>query len=92
MKLWLISQSKEKGYDTYDSAIVAAETEEEARKTPPSEYYIWVDGILRRPKNPEQEISYPCWATKIEDVTVAFLGEAAPDTKPGVICASFNAG
>src|SRR6266550_3316382 len=31
MKLWLISQYVNAGYDTYDSAVVAAETEEEAR-------------------------------------------------------------
>jgi len=31
MKLWIISQSVNRGYDTYDSAVVAAETEEEAR-------------------------------------------------------------
>lgn len=31
MKLWLISQSVNNDYDTYDSAVVAAETEDDAR-------------------------------------------------------------
>jgi len=31
MKLWLISQTENNGYDTYDSAVVAAETEVEAK-------------------------------------------------------------
>jgi len=31
MKLWIISQNVNNDYDTYDSAVVAAETEEEAR-------------------------------------------------------------
>lgn len=32
MNIYLLSQSKNKGYDTYDSCVVLAETEEEARK------------------------------------------------------------
>ena len=33
MKLWKISQSENNNYSTYDSAVVAAETEDEARRT-----------------------------------------------------------
>ena len=33
MKLWLISQDHNNNYDTFDSAVVAAENEEEARHT-----------------------------------------------------------
>lgn len=33
MKLWLISQGENRDYDTYDSAVVAAETEDGARRT-----------------------------------------------------------
>jgi alkanesulfonate monooxygenase SsuD/methylene tetrahydromethanopterin reductase-like flavin-dependent oxidoreductase (luciferase family) len=36
MKLWLISQRANSDYDTYDSAVVAAETEDEARNTNPA--------------------------------------------------------
>ncbi len=35
MKLWFIWQTANDGYDTYDSAVVAAETEDEARGTNP---------------------------------------------------------
>lgn len=38
MKLWLISQSVNDGYDTYDACVVAAETEEEARRVSPSPF------------------------------------------------------
>ena len=38
MKLWLISQDVNNNYDTYDSAVVAAETEEEARVTFPNRW------------------------------------------------------
>ena len=37
MKLWLISQDFNYGYDTYDSAVVAAPTEEAARQISPSD-------------------------------------------------------
>jgi hypothetical protein len=35
MDLWYISQHSNTNYDTYDAAIVAAETEREARETHP---------------------------------------------------------
>ena len=38
MNLYKISQSANNDYDTYDSAIVAAENEEEARKINPCKY------------------------------------------------------
>jgi hypothetical protein len=38
MKLWLISQEVNNGYDTYSDAVVVAETLEEARNMHPSEY------------------------------------------------------
>lgn len=81
MKLWLISQSANNGYDTYDSAVVAAESEDAARMTHPSNQEGW-DGKRER---------YGTWSSA-DQVKVEFIGEAKPDTKPGVICASFNAG
>lgn len=46
MKLWLISQDNNQAYDTYDAAVVAAETEDDARNTHPSgaefdRLYMW---------------------------------------------------
>lgn len=38
MNLYLISQSINNGYDTYDSAVVAAESKDKARCIHPSEY------------------------------------------------------
>lgn len=81
MNLYLISQCKNVGYDTYDSAVVAAESEEAARLTHPSIYADNWDG--RRPRNG--------WVG-VEDVTARLIGLAAADTPPGVICTSFNAG
>jgi hypothetical protein len=78
MKLWLLSQNMNTGWDTYDSAVVAAETAEAAKRFDPGGYLIEDDGC--------------CWAGTLEDIEVKFLGEAAPGVKAGVICASFNAG
>ena len=80
MKLWLLSQTEADGYDTYDSAVVAAETELEARHIVPGD-----DGW-------EEKSSYPSWATKPENVSVQLIGTALAGTLPGVIVASFNAG
>ena len=41
MKIFKIWQEVNNGYDTYDSAIVVAENEEEARKSPIDIYYEW---------------------------------------------------
>ena len=35
MKLWLLSQDKNNDYDTYDSCVVVAENEEDAKKFAP---------------------------------------------------------
>lgn len=76
MKLWLISQAVNGGYDTYDAAVVAAETEEEARSIHPHAT-SWDSSV---------------WAHNPEDVVVDYIGTAAKGTKKGVILASFNAG
>jgi len=79
MKLWLLSQSVNNDYDTYDAAVVAAETEEEARNTLPSEYSHWGE----QGRN---------WAPTPDQVEVEYLGEAKEGTKAGAILSSFNAG
>jgi len=80
MKLWIISQSVNNGYDTYDSAaVVAAETEEEARNTLPCG------------NNWNEARRFGGWASKPSDVTVEYLGVTDRDVS-GVVLASFNAG
>ena len=82
MKLWLISQDTNNDYDTYDSAVVAAETEAEAKMMHPSE---------GEDIGPEQSFAYT-WVSYPAEVRCEYIGEAKDGTQKGVICASFNAG
>lgn len=95
MKLWHISQDKKNGYDTYDSAVVAAETEREASVTHPSgsdSEIVWDDETLDWCYGLGGHVAqYHAWCDPIH-VKTRLLGEAVEGTKPGVICASFNAG
>jgi len=81
MKIYKIEQNVDNGYDTYDSAIVCAESEEEAKKIHPSG-----DGETQA-----KATKYDCWCG-LKDVNVEYLGEAKEELKKGVIVASFNAG
>ena len=82
MKLYLISQTANRGYDTYDSAVVCAPDEETARHMDPGGEGLAMVNL---------EDNY-CWANDLANVTVEFLGEAKPGMLQGVVCASFNAG
>lgn len=95
MKLFLISQSENNGWDTYDSAVVAAEDEDAARKTHPSDYTDGWDDNQNSWYG--TSISGDRYYTRSGDswtypnlVQVEYLAEYNGDA--GVICASFNAG
>ena len=77
LKLWLISQTACNGYDSYDSAVVAAVTEEDARNIHPGFGRMSVSSS---------------WCQTPEQVSVEYLGLAEPTVEPGVVLASFNAG
>lgn len=94
MKLWKISQNVNGGYDTYSDAVVAAETEEEARHMHPSGYYFWEDRrwtATRKDGTKYDEGNYGSWATP-DQVKVDLLGEACEGISAGMICESFHAG
>lgn len=104
MKLWRIWQDVNNGYDTFDSAVVAAESEGAARHVHP--YSVEAGFCVPAGETPE-EMAARHWRQEREAVTkghtgyywtvpervqVELIGEAVPGTKAGVICASFNAG
>ena len=83
MKLYLISQTENIDYDTYDSAVVCAPDEDTAR-------HIHPDGVeLVRG---EWDDPYRSWCRSPKSVTVEYIGEAADGVEVGVVCAGFNAG
>ena len=81
MKLFLISQSQNWEYDTYEEAVVIAENEEEARNMNPG---------TGKPMT-EKDWTSSKWCDSPEHVKVEYLGESISN-KQGVVCASFNAG
>jgi len=81
MKLFLISQTERNGYDTYDAAVVAAETEGRAKEFVPDLGF-----------GEFENDNWSSWASKPENVSAKYIGEAAHGTKEGLILASFNAG
>ena len=93
MKLWLISQSINNDYDTYDSAVVAAETEEQARVTYPGDRdYKWSGSRWQYHTNDGQVINMSAYSwVEPGAVDVQFLADGY-DGPAGVILGSFNAG
>lgn len=93
--LYLLTQTANRNYDTYDACIVVAESEEAARGIHPSgsEYeYRERDGWGRRGRGGDYWLDDRAWA-RPEAVTVTRIGTADPSFKAGtVVCASFNAG
>lgn len=82
MNIYLISQNHNNNWDTYDSAVVVAESEDIAKRM--------------HPRNGDLDVkpSYPSlssWADA-EYVEVEYLGKADNINERTVICASFNAG
>ena len=81
MKLKLYKITAEmRGYDTYDSAVVVAKTEEQARNIHPSGY------------STETFPDYPTWVRDTNLVTVELIGYTTTLADGDVVCASFNAG
>jgi len=98
MKLYLISQDQNNGYGTYDSAVVAAESRQDAMTIYPSQPTHVTDGkwIGVIPAGgrigEEYELNSCDWIpfNDIHLLKVQFLGST---TRPrGVILASYNAG
>ena len=79
MNLYLLSQNANNGYDTHDSCVVVAESEDVAR--------------LISPSGDAWDEEWTTWAYKPEQVVVTYLGTAEDTLKSGdIICSSFNAG
>lgn len=93
-KLWLIRQTKNLGYDTYDSAVVACKDDYNAKFIHPDGnrkfYGDFDDWSWTKTTGEVVRASCSAWVHP-RDVIVEYLGETDRDIS-GVIIASFNAG
>lgn len=84
MKLYLLSQDYIRGFDTYDSILVCAESEEEAKTITPTGD-VFIEGY-------EAGLRYGGWANNASQIRCEEIGTANANQKRGVIIASFNTG
>jgi len=80
MKLYLLSQTENSDYDTFDSCVVCAENEQDAKSIMPNGHPF------------ERSEIYGTWAYSIDGITCKEIGTANSDQVRGVIISSFNAG
>lgn len=95
MKLWLIWQNENNDYDTFDSAVVAAETEEEARYIYPGSWNhnVYWNGNNWEALTVSGDVYTPgrqTW-TLPKNIKAKYLGDGY-EGPAGAICSSFNAG
>ncbi len=85
LKLYLVSQTVNRGYNNYDSFVGAYYSAEEAQKAHPYGGTVYDQSSL---------FVHGVWVAKdyIDEVKVQYLGEADEFVTHGIICASFNAG
>ena len=84
LNLYLLEQDVNDDYDTFDSCVVAAENEDDARLMHPH-------GLTWTGETWEGSRFWGVWAPP-DNVSVELIGVAAPTQTEGLIIASFNAG
>ena len=84
MNLYVIRQSVNNRYDTYDSAVVIAQSEEEAKTIHP-DGSRWIDGAWTG------SFCASTWC-KPEQVRVELIGTSSSGASGTVVISSFNAG
>lgn len=95
MNIYRISQNVNVDYDTYDSAIVVAKDEDEARKIHPDGLvysYNPITHLYDLPWWKNEEYKNRTWCWKLEDVEVELVGITDLYDNGEILCASFNAG
>lgn len=87
--LYLVKRTDKVTWDEYDSFVVCAESEDEARRVSPNGMMFFEDGISEQSK----QYFKSGWTDKIETLEVSCIGLASVSLKNRkVICASYNAG
>lgn len=92
MLIFRISQTSNREYDTYSSAIVVASSEEEARMTHPQGDLVWNHEIGSWCYDDDTTVaSWSVSWVNPEQVEVELIGVAHQPGKR-ILCASFHAG
>ena len=78
MYLYLLSQNENNDWDTYDSCIVCAESEDEAKNI--------------KPCSNDWGYRFSSWCSSPDKVTVELIGVADSKIEKGIVLSSFNAG
>lgn len=86
MNLYLISQIVNNNHDTYDSSVVAASNELDAKTIHPD---LNIDSPVTDEYDPHPSYTYDTWC-QLKDVRVELIGEAREGIRRGVICSSYN--
>ena len=92
-KIYLLTQTEQRGYDTYDSCVVVARDRDAASKITPASTFMEIeDNWWNQPYDSDTYVS-DTWASHPNNVTVRCLGIAGDTLSDGeIICSSFNAG
>ena len=87
--LYLVKRTDEVTWDEYDSFVVCAESENEARRVSPDGMMFFEDNMSEQSKRYFKS----GWTDKIETLEVSCIGLASVSLENHqVICASYNAG
>jgi len=92
MLIFRISQTSNREFDTYSSAIVVASSEGEARRTHPQGDLVWNTEVSKwcYDDDPQEPSWSQSWVSP-EEVEVELIGVAHQPGKR-ILCASFHAG
>jgi hypothetical protein len=89
MNLYLLTQSDNSGWATFDGMVVAAESSEDARKIHPLEICKIENPELFKDYNINFWEDKHCWADSPENVKVKFLGKVEHGIEKGIIIRSY---
>lgn len=87
MNLYLLIQDVNTNSKYFDSCVVCAENEYEAKRIHPNGIYYWNAYYLSKKKVLEWNKT---WTSDFDRIDCLFLGRAEMHVKEGVLCSSFN--
>lgn len=87
MNLYLLRQDVNTHSKYFDSCVVCAENEDEAKRMHPNGIYYWNAYYLQRKIFQDWDKT---WTSDFDRIHCMFLGIAEPRVQKGVLCSSFN--